>query len=105
MEFVKLDSVDNIVDIAQYAHSFQLVIDGGRSMSSGSARSSLFISQMAKTGDHSRGMIFAPPSLFVEQGQHPFLQNIAHTLLILSSLVSSSSSVDVVMPLRSINQR
>jgi len=82
--------------VAQYAHSFQCVIDGVCSMS-GSARSSLSIAQLKKAGaDRSRGtIIFATPSFFVQQERRPFLQNVAQTLLISSSFFSSST-VDVV---------
>lgn len=76
--------------VSQYVHSFQLVIDGARSISDPEL-SSLSIAQ--KTGDRSR--IFATSSLFVEQERRPFLQHVVQALLISSSLVSSSS-VDVV---------
>lgn len=79
-------------DVSLYVHSFQLVIDGARSMSV-PALSSLSITQMKKTGDRSR--IFATSSLFVEQERRPFLQQVVQALLISSSLVSSLS-VDVV---------
>jgi cyclophilin family peptidyl-prolyl cis-trans isomerase len=82
-------------DVTQYVHSFQLVIDGGSS-SIGPTQSSNSITQRRKAGDRSRGTIFTTSSsLFVEQERRPFLQNVAQTLLISSSLVSSPSG-DVV---------